>query len=260
MNTIKETKNYYLNSNNTLAKNGTFKSDIVFNVSSLVKVDKNVLYNNISITHAELPFSFYIVNEYNNLLSLSTGNINIDFGNYNANSLMKFLNSKFPTNMIMTLDRSTGKFTITYNSSFSINQSSTCQKLLGLLDKVDYVGSTINFPFPANCLGTNNIYIKSPNVILDNYNTGTQDYITLLSIPVSVEPFELIIYSNISQTKHLLKNKTLDSIEIIITDDNNNKINFNNTDWSITIQIETYINANINNINLLEYLNQQNNN
>lgn len=258
MNTIKETKNYYLNSNNTPAKNSSFKSDIIFNISNLVKSDKNVLYNNISIIHAEIPYSFYVVNEYNNLLALSTGDIYIDLGNYNANSLMKFLNSKFPIGMSMSLDRSTGKFSITYNSSFTIYKRSTCQKLLGLGTNTDYSGPTVNFPFPANCLGTNNIYIKSPNVILDNYNTSTQDYITLLSIPVAVEPFELIIYSNLSQTKHLLKNKTLDSIEIIITDDNNNKINFNNTDWSITLQIETYINMNLNSTNLLEYLASQN--
>ena len=168
MNTIKETKNYYLNSNNTAAKNGSFKSDIIFNINNLVKDDKNVLYNNISIVHAEIPFSFYVVNEYNNLLSLSTGNINIDFGNYNANSLMKFLNSKFPIGMIMSLDRSTGKFKITYNSNFIIYKTSTCQKLLGLQNNQDYNDVIINFPFPANCLGTNNIYIKSPNVILDN--------------------------------------------------------------------------------------------
>ena len=260
MNTIKETKNYYLNSNNTTAKNGTFKSDIVFNISNLVKSDKNIIYNNISIIHAELPFSFYIVNEYNNLLSLSTGNIIIDVGNYNANSLMKYLNTKFPIGMVMTLDRTTGKFNITYNSNFVINSSSTCQKLLGLLKNINYSGFNITFPYPANCLGTNNIYIKSPNVILDNYNTSTKDYITLLSIPVSVEPFDLIIYNNFSQTKHLLKNKTLDSIEIIITDDDNNKINFNNTDWSISLQIENFISANLNNINLLDYLNQQQNN
>ena len=257
-NTIKETRNYYLNSNGVSAKNSTFKSDISFNINNLVKDNKNILYNNIAVIHAEIPFSFYNINEYNSLLSLSTGDINIDYGNYNANGFIKYLNPKLPSGMILSLNSSTGKFTLTYNTTFTINDSTTCFKILGL-SKINYTGTIINFPYPANFLGTNNIYIKTPNVILDNYNTTTQDYITLLSIPIAVEPFELIIYNNFSQTKHLLKNKNLDNIEIIITDDDNNKINFNNTDWSIALQIETYINANINNINLLDYLNQNNN-
>lgn len=260
MNTIKETKNYYLNSNATTAKNLTHKSDINFNIPNLIKSEKNILYNTISIIHAEIPYSFYNVNEYNNLLSLSTGNIYIDYGNYNANSLMKYLNAKFPIGVTLTLDKSTGKFTLTSTqTNITINKTSTCQKLLGLSPNVDYAGTLINFPYPVNCLGTNNIYVKCPNIILDNYNTTTKDYITLLSIPVAVEPFELVIYSNMSQTKHIIKNKTLDNIEIIITDDNNNMINFNNIDWNITIQIETSINLNLNTINLLDYLSTQNN-
>lgn len=254
MNIIKETKNYYLNSNNVTAKNGTFKSDIVFNINNLIKNDKNILYNTISIVHSEIPFSFYNINANNNKLSLSTGDILIPFGNYNANSLMKYLNGVFPVGMVLTLDRSNGKFTLTYDSMITIYKESTCQRVLGLVYGANFVGSTINFPYPVNCLGTNNIYIKSPNIILDNYNTSTQDYITLLSIPISVEPFELIIYNNFSQTKHLIKNKTLDSIEILIVDDNNNMINFNNTDWSITLQIETSYNIVQNNINLTDYL------
>ena len=85
---IKDTKHYYLNSNGGDVKNNNLKSDIIFNIPNLIKDEKNILYNTVSIVHCEIPYSFYIINEYNNLLSLSTGNIYIDYGNYNANSFM----------------------------------------------------------------------------------------------------------------------------------------------------------------------------
>jgi hypothetical protein len=48
---------------------------MVFNIPSFIKQDKHILYNTIKITHAEFPFSFYVINSTNNYLSLSTGNI-----------------------------------------------------------------------------------------------------------------------------------------------------------------------------------------
>jgi hypothetical protein len=50
----------------------------------------------------------------------------------------------------------------------------------------------------------------------------------------------------------------LDRLEILIYDDDNNLIDFNNIDWAITIEIETIINMYINNLNIGQYLSSQN--
>ncbi len=132
---IKDTKHYYLNSNGGDVKNSYLKSDIIFNIPNLIKDEKNILYNTVSIVHCEIPYSFYIINEYNNLLSLSTGEIYIDYGNYNANSLISYLKTKLPTNMNITLNSSTGVFTLTYNQPFQIYETTTVYQVLGLEKK-----------------------------------------------------------------------------------------------------------------------------
>ena len=49
----------------------------------------------------------------------------------------------------------------------------------------------------------------------------------------------MISYSNNGTRKALLKNRIVDSIDLMITDENNNFVNFNNVEWSITLAITT---------------------
>jgi hypothetical protein len=251
---IKDTKQYYLRPSGGLKNNGTSCSDILFNINGLLRDDSNILYNTISVIHAEIPYSFYVINEYNNLLSLSTGNIYVDYGNYNANTLMKFINAKLPTNMVLSFNSTTGKMTLTYTQPFQIYSSSTIYNVLGFA-KTNYSSTTnkIDFPYPFNSLGTKNLYIKS-NVLLSNYNSATKDYVTLTSIPVNVEPYSIILYNNYSTSSHLIKNTILDEIEIKIYDDNNSLVDFNNIEWSITIEICSFVEVTFSNITLNKYL------
>ncbi len=255
MNTLQDTRQYYLNSIGGSLKNGYLKSDIEFTTPNIIKDDKNILYNKVSIVKAQIPYSFYIINEYNNLLALSTGNIYITYGNYNAQSFINYLNSKMPLNMTISLNSTNGVFTINYNQSFQILPTSTIYKILGIEQKTyTSVSNSITCPYPCNFLGSKNLYIKS-NLNLDNLNTATNDYITLCSIPISVEPYSIILYNNYSNSKHLIKNKNLDNIELKIYDDMNNLIDFNNIDWTLTLEIETTTQFFYNNIDLNQALN-----
>ena len=255
MNIIKDTKKYFLVPKGGIKNNSSYNSDILFNINGVIQDEKYILYNTVSIVHSEIPYSFYVVNVYNNLLSLSTGDIWIDKGNYNATSLLKYIHSKLPTNMIMTFNTTTGKYTLTYNQPFYIKNTTTIFRLLGL-DNIQYnsVSNIISFPYPANLLGTKNLYIKS-NFMISNLNTLTNVFITLACIPVSVEPYSIILFNNFSNSSHIIKNKLLDNIEIKIYDDDNNLINFNNVDWSITLEVNTFIIQTHNPQTLINYLN-----
>lgn len=255
MSIIKDTKQYYLNPSSDATKNNNWYSDVTFNIIGLLKDDPTILYHTISVVHCEIPYSFYVVNESNNVLKLSTGTINIPYGNYNANSLMKYINTQLPANMVLSFDSTTGKMKLTYNQWFSILSSSTIQKLLGLATNTTYTSTNniIAFPYPMNVLGTKNLFIKS-NVMLSNYNSVTKDYVTLSCIPVNVEPYGIILYNNYSNSAHIIRNKKLDAIEIKIYDDNNNFIDFNNVEWNITIEITSYIETTFDNTTLNKYL------
>ncbi len=224
--------------------NGTAYSDMIFQIDDLIKItSKHVLYNTIKITHAEFPFSFYVINDSNNYLSLSTGNITLEQGNYNAIQFQTYLNSLLPNGMLLSLNTITGKFTFTYTQYFYINASSTCGNVLGFLNNVYYYSSLNKIVLPNPCNFTlQNLYIKTPNLLLSNYNTVSKDYSTLRNIQINTSPFGMILYENKSNSKNLVKNiSDVDTLRIQIFDDYGSLVNFNSIPWTITLQVESAI-------------------
>lgn len=262
MNTLTDSKKIYLSPSGADLKNGDLNSQLKYNLTGLVKKDKYIMFNTIRVIHAELPYSFYIVNEYNNILDLSIGRFIIPFGNYNANSFMKVLETLLPNPMSVLFDTVNGKFTFHYNSEFEILSSTTCYDLIGTKQNKQYnsSGGTVICELPANFLGSKNIYIKLPNVILENYNTKTKDYITLLTIPLNVPPFGIVMFDNGTSSKNLIKNPQLDYLEVAIYDDNNNLIDFNGIEWNIVLEIETTLQVQQNLKTINEYLGELYNN
>lgn len=240
MNTISETKKIYLTPSGATITDSLF-STLTFDIPQLFKSDKFTLYHTIKVLHCEIPFSWYIVNATNNKLVLSTGTINITNGNYNANTFMTEVQSKLPVNMTITFNTSTGIFKLTYNTSFSILATTTCHKLLGTVANTVYTSTSniITMPYMANFLGTKNVYINIPNLTLDNYNTSTKTYSTLLCIPITVPPYGIIFYDNRTNTNNIIKGTKDDLLEVQILDEDFVELDFNNTEWAISLEIET---------------------
>ena len=55
----------------------------------------------------------------------------------------------------------------------------------------------------------------------------------LAVIPIDQPVWGLITYNNFTDTKHIIQNTTLDSIDIQIKGEDENYINFNNIDWCL---------------------------
>ena len=268
MNTLQltDSKQFYLTSTAKIGvkMNGTNNSKINFEIPRFITKQSNILYHSLKLLHAEIPYSFYIINETNNIINLVIDSINhfyvVPVGNYNAFTLLDVLNA-IDNKIIFTLNNSTGKYSISSNFTFSILSSSTILKLIGGDLNTLYNALPLNnkyildFPFAVNLLGTKNIYIKC-NLILENLQTKTNDNQTLKAIPVNVPPFGLILYNNNENIESLVKNSQIDNLNIEIYDDDNNLINFNNQDWSITIELRTTLNLNYNSQSIDEYLKQ----
>jgi hypothetical protein len=269
---LTDSKQYYLCSTSKMGTkmNGTMNSKIYYEIPRFITKSKNILYHSIKLIHAEIPYSFYIVNETNNKLSIleeefTLINLTIPEGNYNAYTLLTVINDLFKSYNhphIISLDNVTGKYTIESNKDFTILSTSSILKLIGGVLNTNYDATEINnnkytftFPYPVNLLGTKNIYIKCNNLILDNINTQTKDYQTLKSIPVNVPPYGLIMYNNNENIETLIKNQQTDYLNIELVDDDDNLINFNNQDWSITIELKTVLIVSYNSQTIDEYLN-----
>jgi hypothetical protein len=107
-------------------------------------------------------------------------------------------------------------------------------------DSVANYSSTNKLLYSEHCcslLGIKKLKISS--VALATSAVSSRGFGDLLAImPVNGGPRQMISYSNNGTRKALLKNRIVDSIDRMITDENNNFVNFN-VEWSITLAITT---------------------
>ena len=186
-----------LSSNSATIKNNSYNSVMIFNLLAMKK-EKNILYNQVSLIHAQIPVSYYTINENNNLFVLSTGSYTLINGNYNATSFKTMFLNLLGSSFSMSLDVSTGKYTLSCTSAYTILSTTTCYKILGLEKNKSYiVSSSLTFPYPCNFLGVNRIKIKSGCFKTNNLDSNSNGHSHLLAtIPVNVSQYSLINYIN----------------------------------------------------------------
>ena len=61
-----------LNSDYGQSLNGTKKSSVMFNFNSILSDEEHIIRASISVMNAQIPSSFYVINEYNNQLYITT--------------------------------------------------------------------------------------------------------------------------------------------------------------------------------------------
>lgn len=257
-----------LSSNHGTKENGTYNSSITFVFPSLVKREPDVAFVEVGVINCEIPVSFYIINDANNTMrfqwrNVSTGlySANVDIllekGNYTATTLITEIKAKMlaaisgstTAFLILSISKATGKLIWDLNPTGGgqnvdgiriYNTGSSCFKLLGgnsgtyfeFFNTTD--GTAINYPL--NLLGINKINIQSNQISTFNYDSGRSGFSNILaSIEVDAPPYGIILYKNTSLTYNILSAPDLDGFTIDLKDVNDNYINFNNQDWSITL-------------------------
>jgi len=264
---INESKQLYLssvgNQYNTTVQNGSYKSHVKYAIPYFIISNENTLYQTIKVLNAIIPYSFYIINEYNCNLNINGYILSVTYGNYNAYTLLETINALFTDNNInasLTLNTSTGSYSLTSTVNITItNTTNNIYSVIGL-DSSTYNGIyngtsyNISFPYPVNTGGIHNIYIKT-NLLTSNLKLGgnNNDSHVLKTIAVQVEPFGIIQYSNYENIETIIRNKDTDYLEIELLDDNGNYINFNNLDWTICLEIKSVNKFNPNDTNIFSW-------
>ena len=236
-----ESLQIHLNSKSATMSNGL--SDCYFYINTIeVPSDYQI---NISVISSAIPYSFYCINNLNNILNYKVGSVisTITFtkGNYNITQWLSYLQS-LSLPFTITLNKIINKFTFTSTSAFTLLQSSTCFELLGLLNQSqDYVSNSsfiINSNACINLQSIQVLYINSnfisKSVNVSNVNKAT----TICTIPISTPPYSLITYANGNNYKVNIFQNSFNLINIKICDQNNNIIDLNNCHWSLTLQID----------------------
>jgi hypothetical protein len=245
---IIENKLITLNSAYADKQNGTKNSDTLFNFRGILTDEEDIVSSNICIMNAQIPVSFYTINANNNIIGTNLGNVVIPIGNYNFNSLYPIVESAFSTQISVTLTLTISKFTglITFtfvsgiaNTYYNFNNS---YKIFGFLPNVNYpyIGNSVISPFPLNLLGVKKLNIRSQKLQISSFSSLSNNLgITLATLAVDVPAFSMISYINQTDlNKTNLQIKTIDQIDLSITDEDNNLIDFNGLDWNITLVLE----------------------
>ena len=241
-----------LNSKYGIQQNGTYKSNLLFNFKNLLSDEQHILKSEVIVLNAQIPVSFYVVNEYNNVLTISgsgilTTTITIDTGNYNANTLISELKSQFLSSGVVfsniKINKNSGKLVFTALLFTNYSFSGSMLDVLGTTSSVESNSTVYKCIYPLNLLGTERLSIKSEKLAVQSVSSLDYSFSnTLITIPVDVSPFSMISYTSQSDVnKNILNVRTVNEIDIQILDEDNNLVNFNNLDWNMTLVITTEI-------------------
>jgi len=242
-----ETKLFSVTSSSATTKsNGTYLSSVDFEANNFVH-SEGITNLDVALIHAEIPVSFYVINEYNNQFRFKNNTapittVSIAFGNYNSTSIITALLAAInDNNFSITISKLTGKLLFSHNQPYIIynNFSFSIGTVLGFNPNtvINSVGAsnpyTLTPPNMLNLLGAKKLNIISNELNTINHSSEVGSLSMLSSIAIDQPAYGLIIYENKSGIKHNLKVKDINRIDIQIMDENHNLVNFNNIDWSM---------------------------
>lgn len=250
---IREKRLISLNSDNaTQYLNGTTKlSNVSFDFRNILIPDPAILYIEAGVQSAQIPASFYAITSTNNTFNYTVNtvayNIQVTPGNYNYNTLVTAMTTAFTVNghtFTFVLNRASNILTMTLSSGTWNNiLPSSIGVVLGFLPTTTYtiVANTITYPNLFDVMGPKKLKIFSSNMAIDSYDSINNSTTNLIeTISVNVPGFSLILYQNIDGTYGHLRTHYLSTVDIQITDENGNMIDFNGVGWTITVVLILY--------------------
>jgi hypothetical protein len=232
----------YLNSQSA-DKSFNGAADCEYNLPLIEIPDGFHIY--LSVVSCLIPYSFYNINNRNNVLQYSFDGITINtlsipIGNYNVNSLLSVLKSNLVA-FTITYDNIKNKFTFTHpTNNFMFMSSSTCLQILGFNNN-ETISSVIFSLTSVNCVNVYTIRTVQVNSNLITYNINKvqkNNFCILCSVPITCTPFSLIEYINRTNFKTNLFLNRISNIKIKLTDDNGNLIDLNGCHYSLTLQLD----------------------
>ena len=191
-----------------------------------------------------------------------TTSITCDTGNYNANTLITELKSQFTNAGVLfssiKINKNSGKLVFTATSATNYSFSGSMLDVIGAISSTVSTSNIYKCIYPLNLLGVQKLSIKSERLAVQTASSVDYSFSnTLVTIPVDVSPFSMISYTTQSDAnKNLLNVRNVNEIDILIYDENNNLVNFNNLDWNITLIITSEIKFDQQEISLNTLLNK----
>ena len=225
--------------------NGTAKSNVHFYIQNAINSSKkNTIEMRVSLVNAQFPCSFYQINNNNNTININGINYVFPNGNYNVNNFISTWYNVVGTTWLLTFSAITNKLIFNNNTTTFIFTDSPQNSLFPVIGFTPGNTYSCNFttmtaPYCVNFSGLSRLLISSPTFSLNSktsYDSAMSNIIA--SVPNNCIQNGIIYYNNYTNYKSIFKNSELSCITIQIQDDNENFVDFNNLDWSLTLQVD----------------------
>ena len=239
--TAKESFLVVLDSRNaTTYNNGTKHSDITLDLEDVIRMPKNCIVMSVVVNSFTCPISFYQINSTNKIFIFNNISYSIPLGNYNASTFSSAIASLIPS-LTLTINTTNNVFTLSNNGVlFTINIGSTVGTVMGFNSSSVYTSSSggiLVLPYPCNFSGLNSLNILCENLMTKNIHSYSKTTSPILA-SVPVNGTGVIYYEKRNDFNTPIRNDIIDSFDIMIQDDLNNYIDFNNQHWNLVLQFD----------------------
>ena len=239
----KDTRLITLSSEDAVKLNGSYGSNVFFNIPDLVVDNEYISHLEVALIDAQIPVSWYLINNETNTLNYiyngSPFSIQLTNGNYNANTLITEMTNRFDDNnlsVIITLSQITGLLLFKFQNAitpieFVYLGSIGLFRILGFNAGSNVSGVSIVPPNPLNLLGIQKLNIASQNlatissfsvsmgiasITLLNFSCTIGASITMAPVSLdaisNVKPVSSILNSNLAPSSKLPDAKNSSSI------------------------------------------------
>ena len=224
-----------------------YNSHFKFILEDPIKINNGEQIN-ITMSSGEFPYSFYNVSTAlnNNKLVIGPDTATIADGNYSIYDLRDFITNNLE-DITATFDIITMKMTFINNGSSPITikwSESTCNKLFGQ-GNVDQTlsagGGARDGDYVCNMCSVHSLMVRS-NLATGNVQSTTHSNSTILQkISIDQNGFSMIYLNQDDyRTTNITQQPQIDEIELKITDQNNNLIQFNNVNFELSLIFQVF--------------------
>lgn len=241
-----DTIQIFLNSKTASSYINGYTSNCNFNLVPII-IPKTATIN-FSLQSASIPYSFYNVDYFNDILNYTlngtTYNIRIPQGNYNVTNLANYLSSVM-NGFTITYSQLNNGYTFVHSTyDFSFLSSSTCMEILGFNEKVNISSNnkSLSSTNSINLFTIRNIYIQSDNIVTNNINNATVNSKSILaSIPIQSGQNSIINFYNIINVKSRINDiRNFSVLNIKLTDQDGDILDLNGCHWSCVLQLDIH--------------------
>jgi hypothetical protein len=212
----------------------------------------------IGLESASIPLSIWTVNEDNNTLRLNAKTINIDYGNYNINGLIDYLNAYNDG-----IFNNTGVFVFSYDSvnnrisiisydpafpsSITVGSATTCQKILGVVvGTYTTIDPTTTKPIYRATNQVNLTYTTGILISINNIQTSNRDNQAIGSggtilnrIPINCPLYRILTFYNPQPFYTTIANRVITNLEIrLLNDDYTPLVLQGNPNYNLCFRID----------------------